>query len=67
MTVKAQIATLWREFDDEADIVGRLVSHGSTSTEDRDGQRIEQGKLRRADEDESGNVEDEPSASLRPA
>lgn len=48
-SVEAQTAALWREFEDEADIVGRLLSHGSTGTEDRAGQRAEQGRLRRAD------------------
>ncbi len=50
-SVEAQTATLWREFEDEADIVRRLLSHGSTSVEDRAGQRAEQGRLRRADTD----------------
>ena len=48
-SVEAQTAALWREFEDEADIVGRLLSHGSTGVEDRAGQRAEQGRLRRAD------------------
>jgi circadian clock protein KaiC len=51
-TVQAQAAALWREFEDEAAIVGRLLTHGSTGTEDRAGQRAEQGRLRRADADE---------------
>jgi circadian clock protein KaiC len=50
-SVEAQTATLWREFEDEADIVSRLLSHGSTGAEDRAGQRVEQGRLRRADTD----------------
>lgn len=48
-SVDAQTSALWREFQDEADIVERLLSHGSTGVEDRAGQRIEQGRLRRAD------------------
>ena len=48
-SVEAQTAALWREFEDEADIVGRLLSHGSTGVEDRAGQRAAQGRLRRAD------------------
>jgi circadian clock protein KaiC len=48
-SVEAQTAALWREFEDEADIVGRLLSDGSTGVEDRAGQRAEQGRLRRAD------------------
>jgi circadian clock protein KaiC len=47
--VEAQTAALWREFQDEADLVGQLLSHGSTGVEDRAGQRAEQGRLRRAD------------------
>ena len=50
--VQAQASALWREFEDEADIVGRLLTHGSTGTEDRAGQRAEQGRLRRADTDD---------------
>lgn len=47
--VLAQTAALWREFEDEADIVGRLLSHGSSGAEDRAGQRAEQGRMRGAD------------------
>ena len=65
-SVEAQTAALWREFEDEADIVGRLLSHGSTGVEDRAGQRAEQGRLRRADTDEpepSRRVDDDVGAS----
>jgi circadian clock protein KaiC len=55
-SVEAQTAALWREFEDEADIVGQLLSHGSTGTEDRAGQRAEQGRMRRADTDELDGV-----------
>jgi circadian clock protein KaiC len=48
-SVEAQTGALWREFEDEADIVARLLSHGSTGDEDQAGQRAEQGRLRRAD------------------
>jgi circadian clock protein KaiC len=51
-SVEAQTAALWREFEDEADIVGHLLSHGSSGVEDRAGQRAEQGRMRRADIDE---------------
>jgi circadian clock protein KaiC len=51
-SVEAQAATLWREFEDEAAAVARLLSDGSTDTSDRAGQRAEQGRLRRSDEDE---------------
>jgi circadian clock protein KaiC len=47
--VEAQAAALWRAFDDEASTVERLLTHGSSSVEDRAGQRAEQGRLRRAD------------------
>lgn len=50
-TVEAQTAALWREFEDEADVVGRLLSHGSTGAEDRAGQRATQARLRSADVD----------------
>jgi circadian clock protein KaiC len=54
--VEAQTATLWREFEDEAKIVERLLSDGSTGVRDRAGQRAEQGRLRRADDDVSEDV-----------
>jgi circadian clock protein KaiC len=49
--VAAQTAALWRDFEDEADEVERLLTHGSTGTEDRADQRVEQGRMRHADED----------------
>ncbi|MEA2135826.1 MAG: circadian clock protein KaiC [Solirubrobacteraceae bacterium] len=55
-TVEAQAAALWREFDDEADVVKRLLNVGSDRVEDRAGQRAEQGRLRRADTDEAGDL-----------
>jgi circadian clock protein KaiC len=55
-TVEMQTAALWREFEDEADLVGRLLTHGSTGVEDRAGQRAEQGRLRRADVDKSDGI-----------
>jgi circadian clock protein KaiC len=51
-SVEAQTASLWREFESEADIVERLLSHGSTGVVDRAGQRATQGRLRGADADE---------------
>jgi circadian clock protein KaiC len=51
-SVEAQTAVLWREFEDEAGIVERMLTHGSTGVEDRAGQRAEQGRLRRADTDQ---------------
>jgi circadian clock protein KaiC len=57
-SVEAQAAALWREFEDEADIVGRLLSDGSTGADDRAGQRVEQGRLRRADTNEPETIAD---------
>jgi circadian clock protein KaiC len=54
--VEAQTAALWREFEDEAKIVGRLLSDGSDVVKGRAGQRAEQGRLRRADDDASDDV-----------
>jgi circadian clock protein KaiC len=54
--VQAQTAALWREFEDEADIVGRLLAQGSTGVEHRAGQRAEQRRLRRGDAEESVHV-----------
>jgi circadian clock protein KaiC len=51
-SVEAQTAVLWREYEDEAASVGRLLSHGSTGVTDRAGQRAEQGRLRGADTDQ---------------
>jgi circadian clock protein KaiC len=51
-SVEAQTAALWREFESEADIVERLLSHASTGVVDRAGQRAKQGRLRGADADE---------------
>jgi circadian clock protein KaiC len=67
-SVEAQVTDLWREFENEADIVGRLLSHGSTGVEDRAGQRAEQGRLRRADPDEPDEpVERDGPVSVEPA
>jgi circadian clock protein KaiC len=57
-SVEAQAAALWREFEDEADIVDRLLSDGSTGADDRAVQRVEQGRLRRADATEPEIVAD---------
>jgi circadian clock protein KaiC len=54
--VVTQTAALWQEFDDEANIVERLLSNASTGVEDRAGQRAEQGRLRRADIDAPDHV-----------
>jgi circadian clock protein KaiC len=51
--VEARTAALWREFEEEADAVERLLDDGSTGADDRAGQRLEQGRLRSADQDPS--------------
>ena len=50
--VEAQTAGLWREFEDEADAVNRLLTHGSTGVEVLADQRAQQGRMRRADRTE---------------
>ncbi|MDT4990093.1 MAG: circadian clock protein KaiC, partial [Micromonosporaceae bacterium] len=55
-TVEMQTAAMWRDFADEAATVERLLSHGSTGVDDRAGQRAAQGRLRRADIEESGGL-----------
>ncbi|MCW2994407.1 MAG: kaiC [Conexibacter sp.] len=57
--VEAQTAALWRAFEDEAETVESQLSHGSTGAEGRADQRVEQGRLRRADADS-----DEPLAAV---
>jgi circadian clock protein KaiC len=52
-TVRAQTAALWRDFEAESEVVERLLSYGSTGAEDQADQRAEQGRMRRADSDES--------------
>lgn len=47
--VEAQTAALWRDFQDESDVVERLLTHGSTGVETRADQRAAQGRMRRAD------------------
>jgi circadian clock protein KaiC len=62
-TVEAQTAALWRGFKDEAEVVRRLLTHGSTGVEDRAGQRAEQGRLRRADTDRPEFAADAPNGA----
>jgi len=62
-SVEAQTGALWREYEDEAASVERLLSHGSTGADDRAGQRAAQGRLRRADSFGpaiAGRVDDAP-------
>jgi circadian clock protein KaiC len=56
--VEAQTAALWRDFEDQAGAVERLLDDGSTGDDDRAGQRVEQGRLRRADPERSEGVDD---------
>ena len=49
MSVEAQAAIMWREFEAEADVVDRLLRQGSTAGVERAEQRVEQGRLRSAD------------------
>jgi circadian clock protein KaiC len=55
-SVEAQTAALWREFQNDALVVERLLSDGSVGVEDRAGQRAEQGRLRRADPNDPGSI-----------
>jgi circadian clock protein KaiC len=57
-SVTAQTAVLWREFETEEDAVKSLLRDGSTGVTDRAGQRVEQGRLRGADDDEPVAVGD---------
>ena len=47
--IQAQTDALWREFDEDAQVVEALLAAGASSTVDRAGERAEQGRLRRAD------------------
>jgi circadian clock protein KaiC len=49
-SVEAQVAGLWREFADEADLVERLVTRGTSGRKEGAEQRLEQGRLRSSDE-----------------
>jgi circadian clock protein KaiC len=49
-SVEAQVAALWREFEDESKAVGRLLSRGATGREEGVEQRLEQGRLRSSDD-----------------
>jgi circadian clock protein KaiC len=54
-SVEAQVAGLWREFEDEADRVTRLLSRGTSGREEGAEQRLEQGRLRSSDALEPSN------------
>jgi circadian clock protein KaiC len=62
--VEAQTAALWRAFDDEAETLERLLDDGSTGDDDRAGQRVEQGRLRRADHDSSEGAVGTPTGEV---
>jgi circadian clock protein KaiC len=48
-SVEAQVAGLWRDFANEADLVDRLLSRGTSGREEGAEQRLEQGRLRSSD------------------
>jgi circadian clock protein KaiC len=54
--VEMQTAALWREFEDEAEALGRLETDASTGVEDRADQRAQQGMLRHADMDQPADA-----------
>jgi circadian clock protein KaiC len=47
--VEAQVAALWRDFEDEATAVDRLLTRGTSGRQDGADQRVEQGRLRQGD------------------
>ncbi len=61
-SVEAQVAGLWREFADEADIVDRLLRRGTSGREEGAEQRLEQGRLRSSD----ALMSEDPASSDRP-
>lgn len=61
-SVEAQTAKLWRDFENEAGAVGRLLTHDATGVEHQADQRMEQARLRSADVDEA-DARDSPAAS----
>jgi circadian clock protein KaiC len=65
-SVATQVAALWRDFEDEADVVERLVASGSTGVENRAGQRAEQGRLRSADKAGPQDPASAPTADFDP-
>jgi circadian clock protein KaiC len=65
--VQAQVAVLWREFEEESDTVNRLLDRGATGREEGAEQRLEQGRLRSSDlavaGEEAEQAEREPARS----
>ncbi len=47
--VQAEVAGLWREFATETDAVNRLLSRGTSGRDEKEEQRLEQGRLRSSD------------------
>ncbi len=62
-TVEAQVAVLWREFEDESKAVDQLLSRGATGREEGAEQRLEQGRLRSSDVD---SPDDDPELLAKP-
>jgi circadian clock protein KaiC len=48
-SVETQVAALWRDFDDEATAVDRLLTRGTSGRQEGAEQRLEQGRLRKSD------------------
>jgi circadian clock protein KaiC len=61
-SVEAQVAGLWREFEDEAELVDRLLNRGNSGREEGAEQRLEQGRLRSSD---AARPEDDPKLTDR--
>jgi circadian clock protein KaiC len=62
-SVEARTAALWREFEDEAEIVERLMSHETSGAEDSVDQRVEQGRMRNADAHGNRSTNGAPAGS----
>ena len=61
--VQVQTATLWREFEDEAEIVEGLLNYAFSGVADSADQRAAQGRLRQADTEKP--ITDDPLPILR--
>jgi circadian clock protein KaiC len=64
VSVETQVASLWREFDEESETVNRLLNHGSSDADVMDRQREHQGLLRKADPDEP-EIDEQPLDAIR--
>ena len=64
-SVEAQTANLWRDFENEAGVVGRLLHRDATGVEEQADQRLEQARLRSADTDDSDSHQS-PTATSNP-